>query len=242
MAFILTETSPCPYLSHKKSAYLATDIPFIDPDLTTQLSQAGFRRSQTVFYRPACDDCQACISVRIRIADFKPSKSFRRTSEKNKDLRYHDDGLTFDSGHFDLFSDYVQARHQDGIMADMSEQDYQMMILYSSAETYLHSLYHHDTGQLYGSCITDIFHDGLSAVYSYFNINDQKRSIGTYIILSLIERCQNLNLPYLYLGYWIANSPKMAYKARFKPLEYYYKGAWHATPPPSTPVSEPMPR
>lgn len=232
MAFILTETSPCPYLVQKNSSYLATDIPFIDADLTTQLSQAGFRRSQTVFYRPACENCQACISVRVRIADFKPGKSFRRTSDKNKDLIYRGDGLTFSPDHFNLFSDYVQARHQEGTMADMSEQDYQMMTLYSSAETYLHSLYHAETGHLYGSCITDVFHDGLSAVYSYFKIDEPKRSLGTYLILSLIERCQQLNLPYLYLGYWIANSPKMVYKERFTPLEYYREGAWHATPPP----------
>ena len=199
--------------------------------LNNALSKQGFRRSQNVLYRPSCADCSSCFSARIRVDDFKPSKSQRRVLKKNAGLKRNAMSPWATEDQFTLFRRYLEHRHADGGMADMDIFEFAAMV----EETPIKSRvieYTYDpepdaqSRDLAAVCLTDVFDDGLSMVYSFFAPELTKNSPGTYIILDHIEIARAAGLPYVYLGYWVPGSPKMAYKAGFNALEVYQGGEW----------------
>jgi arginine-tRNA-protein transferase len=234
--FYLTAPSPCPYLPGREERKVFTHIVGRRArEINEILTQGGFRRSQTIAYRPACEGCHACVSVRVLVDEFAPSTSMRRILRLNRDLV----GATMSnqptSEQYSLFRRYLEARHSGGGMADMTVLDYAMMVEDSHVETRLveyrrrgpdTAINGRGAGPLIAVCLTDVLGDGLSMVYSFFDPELADRSIGTFLILDHIARCQAQRLPHLYLGYWVEGSPKMAYKARFTPQERLLPSGW----------------
>jgi len=199
--------------------------------LNDALSKQGFRRSQNVLYRPSCAECSSCYSARIRVADFTPSKSQRRILKRNEMLSRNAMSPWATEDQYTLFRRYLEHRHADGGMADMDIFEFAAMV----EETPIKSRVIEYTSpvepdavepKLAAVCLTDVFDDGLSMVYSFFEPELTKNSLGTYIILNHIEIARTAGLPYVYLGYWVPDSPKMAYKAGFAALEVYQGGEW----------------
>jgi len=234
--FYLTSPAPCPYLPGREERKVFTHLVGRRAAvLNNTLSESGFRRSQTIAYRPACEECRACVSVRVCVDDFKPSKNMRRVSELNSDIVGFSTPPHPTSEQYSLFRGYLDSRHRDGGMADMNVLDYTMMVEDSHVETRVIEYRKRgpDTfingrgeGPLLAVSLTDILADGLSMVYSYFEPEERDRSLGTFMILDHIERAKRLGLPYLYLGYWVDGSRKMAYKARFLPQERLTRDGW----------------
>jgi leucyl-tRNA---protein transferase len=234
--FYLTSPSVCPYLPGKEERKVFTHIVGKRArDLNEILTQGGFRRSQTIAYRPACESCRACVSVRVLVDEFEPSSNLRRVLKANRDLI----GATMPnrptSEQYSLFRRYLDARHTDGGMADMTVLDYSMMVEDSHVDTRMveyrrrgvdSGLTGRGTGDLVAVCLTDEMADGLSMVYSFYDPTLQDRSLGTLMILDHIERARRAGLPYLYLGYWVEGSKKMDYKARFTPQERLMPAGW----------------
>jgi leucyl-tRNA---protein transferase len=226
----------CPYLPGKEERKVFTHIVGKRArDLNEILTQGGFRRSQTIAYRPACESCRACVSVRVLVDEFKPSSNLRRVLKDNLDLI----GATMPnrptSEQYSLFRRYLDARHTDGGMADMTVLDYSMMVEDSHVDTRVveyrrrgidSGITGRGTGDLVAVCLTDEMADGLSMVYSFYDPAHQDRSLGTLMILDHIERARRMGLPYLYLGYWVEGSKKMDYKARFTPQERLMPSGW----------------
>ena len=199
--------------------------------LNDVLSHQGFRRSQNVVYRPACADCALCLSARIRVADFKPSKSQRRISRKNEHLVREGSTPWATEDQYDLFKRYLASRHQNGGMADMDIFEFAAMVEETPVRSRVVEYRTLGTEEdpapdLSAVCLTDVLSDGLSMVYSFFDPSLSHLSLGTYLILDHIEMAKAAGLPYVYLGYWVPGSPKMDYKARFGPLETYRGGEW----------------
>lgn len=228
----MTAPQPCPYLEGRQERKLFTALQGEGcQSLNDGLSKQGFRRSQNVLYRPSCSDCNACMSARIRVADFAPTKSQKRAIRRNSGLVRRATSPWASEDQYDLFRKYLDGRHADGGMADMDVFEFAAMI----EETPIRSRVVEyttpddtpgvDTG-LTAVCLTDIFDDGVSMVYSFYNPDLARNSLGTHIILDHIEIAREAGLPYVYLGYWVPNSPKMGYKARFSALEVYRNGAW----------------
>ena len=234
--FYLTAPSPCPYLPGREERKVFTHlIGRRATGLNDTLTQSGFRRSQTIAYRPACEGCRACVSVRVCVNEFKGGKSFRRVLDRNNDLIGRAVEPRPTSEQYGLFRDYLAARHAEGGMADMSILDYAMMIEDSHVETRLveyrrrgpdSGFTGRGIGPLVALCVTDILADGLSMVYSFYNPELADRSLGTFMILEHIERARSHALPHLYLGYWVEGSRKMGYKARFLPQERLGLNGW----------------
>ncbi len=200
-------------------------------ELNDTLSKQGFRRSQNVLYRPSCAECSACMSARIRVADFELSRSQKRALKRNSHLKRRATSPWATEAQFNLFRSYLDGRHATGGMADMDMFEFAAMI----EETPIRSrvIEYTDTTEilegkqpLVAACLTDILDDGLSMVYSFFAPELQSASPGTFLILDHIAIAQELGLPYVYLGYWVPGSPKMAYKANFSGLEVYSGKAW----------------
>ncbi len=196
--------------------------------LNNSLSKQGFRRSQNVLYRPSCAECSACLSARIRVADFQPTRSQRRARKKNTDLRREATSPWATEEQYALFRTYLDSRHADGGMADMDIFEFAAMI----EETPIRSRvieYSSRNGMdktLHAVCLTDVLDDGLSMVYSFYDPERAAASLGTYVILDHIEIAREAGLPYVYLGYWVPGSTKMEYKSRFSGLQIYTGGAW----------------
>ncbi len=224
--FFSTPPAPCPYLDNKMERKIVTLLAGEDPDhLHNALSLAGFRRSQDLAYRPACEGCNACIPIRVQTRHFSASRSQRRVWSKNRDLNAAEKPAYATEEHFALFQKYLKARHSDGGMADMDFGDYQAMVEDSPVRSQLVEFRRND-GSLYAVCLTDLMDDGLSLVYSYYDPVEEKRSPGSYIILWHILQARYLAMPYVYLGYWISESQKMAYKKKFRPVEILTKEGW----------------
>ncbi len=225
--FYRTAALPCPYVPGRTERKLITELagheamPFYNA-----LSRAGFRRSHHLAYRPACSNCTACVPVRIPVADFAPSRSLRRIQRVNGDLTVRLIRPQATLEQFRLFSRYQRSRHADSDMASMTFGDYRAMIEDSPVTSRLVELRGAD-GTFLGACLVDLLDDGLSAVYSFFEPEERRRSLGTFLVLALVQVTRELGLPYAYLGYWIAESRKMAYKARFQPLEGLGSEGWH---------------
>ena len=225
--FFTTAPLPCPYLSGRLERKIVTELTGPDAEILHEaLSRAGFRRSHSIAYTPACPGCNACVPVRIVAESFAHNRRWvRRIRRGNADLIPTEITARASAEQYRLFSRYQDSRHSGGDMALMGFYDYRSMVEDSPIETFLVE-FRDQNGQLRAVCLTDRMSDGLSAVYSFFEPEFADRSLGSYMILWLIERALSLGLPYVYLGYWIAESRKMAYKARFAPLEAFGPGGW----------------
>ncbi len=234
--FYLTAPSPCPYLSGREERKVFTHLVGKRAgELNEILTQGGFRRSQTIAYRPACETCRACVSVRIPVDEFEPSRNMRRVARANDDLVGTVAPNRPSSDQYGLFRRYLDARHGDGGMVDMTVLDYAMMVEDSHVETRIveyrrrgpdTAINGRGRGDLIAVCLSDVLADGLSMVYSFYDPTMAERSLGTHMILDHIARARAMGLPYLYLGYWVEGSRKMGYKARFLPQERLLPQGW----------------
>ena len=227
--FYVTAPQPCPYLEGRTERKLFTALQGDHAGkLNDSLSKQGFRRSQNVLYRPSCAECAACLSARIRVDDFKMSRSQRRVLNRNSDIVRDATSPWATEEQYDLFRSYLDTRHADGGMADMDIFEFAAMIEETPVRSRLVEYAIEDQGQrdLAAVCLTDVLDDGLSMVYSFYQSDLPRRSFGTYVILDHIRIAQEAGLPYVYLGYWVPGSEKMNYKSKFSALDIYYRGAW----------------
>jgi arginine-tRNA-protein transferase len=232
--FFLTAPSPCPYLPDRRERKVFTHlVGNRAAHLNNVLSQGGFRRSQNIAYRPACDGCRACISVRVVVDEFVAGASFRRCLRDNADLVSMRFGAAPTAEQYSLFRAYLDARHCDGGMADMTVLDFAMMVEDTQVNTMLFEYRLRPEpdragvpGRLIACALTDVLDDGLSMVYSFFDPDLSARGLGTFMVLDHIAKAKAMGLPHVYLGYWVAGSRKMDYKRRFKPLEYLDAHGW----------------
>jgi len=231
--FYLTAPSPCPYLAGKEERKVFTHlVGERAAGLNDLLTHGGFRRSQSIAYRPACETCRACVSVRVVADDFQPTRSMRRVSQRNADLTGEMRPAVPSSEQYSIFRAYLDSRHRDGGMADMTVLDYAMMVEDSHVETRIVEYRIRDRSsafrdrQLVAVALTDILNDGLSMVYSFFEPDEETRSLGTFMILDHIARAKAMKLPYVYLGYWVRGSGKMDYKSRYLPQERLMSQGW----------------
>jgi arginyl-tRNA--protein-N-Asp/Glu arginylyltransferase len=229
--FFGTRSLPCPYLDGQIERKVVTELSGPNAEgLYERLSRAGFRRSHNLAYRPACPSCNACVPVRIAATDFEMTKSFRRVMGANADLSADDIDANATVEQFRLFSSYQRARHEGGDMSGMAFNDYRSMVE-DTPVTSRSVEFRDDKGTLLAVMLMDRMEDSLSAVYSFFDGGQTRRSLGTYMILWMVQRARAFGLPYVYLGYWIDGSNKMAYKARFQPLESLGADGWAVKTP-----------
>lgn len=224
--YFMTAPMPCPYLPGRFERKLVTELRGPEANnVHDLLSRSGFRRSHSIAYLPACSDCNACIPVRVRCDAFESSRSFRRIIGKNNDLTRSVLPPTATQEQYQLFRAYQDARHGSGDMARMDARDYRAMIEDSTIDTSIFE-YRRADDSLIAVALVDNLADGLSAVYSFFDPAEHRRGLGTYVILDLINEANLLDLPHIYLGYWIGDCRKMSYKMRFQPLEGFRDGQW----------------
>jgi len=224
--FYTTAPLPCPYVPGRTERKVVTEITGPEAEsLHDRLSRAGFRRSHNIAYAPVCPSCQSCVPIRIPVDTFQPDRTLRKIARANAAVEGFEVQSRATAEQFQLFQRYQKARHGDGDMATMSFYDYRAMVEDTPIETFVIEFRDPDD-RLVGACLADRLGDGLSAVYSFFAPGLEKRSLGTYAILWLIARARVLGLPYVYLGYWVPESRKMAYKARFRPSEVLIGGTW----------------
>jgi leucyl-tRNA---protein transferase len=232
--FYLTAPSPCPYLAGKEERKVFTHlVGERAPELNNILTQGGFRRSQSIAYRPACEGCRACVSVRVVAGEFAPTRNLRRIIARNSDLVGDMKIAVPTSEQYSIFRAYLDSRHRDGGMADMTVLDYAMMVEDSHIETRVIEYRRRvgdgegrQAGDLIAVALTDVLGDGLSMVYSFFEPDEASRSLGTFMVLDHIARAKQMGLAYVYLGYWVRGSRKMDYKSRFLPQERLTPDGW----------------
>ncbi len=229
LQFYATSPYSCSYLPDETArSQVATPTHLITTEVYGELVRTGFRRSGVFTYRPHCDACRKCVPVRIPVAEFAASRSQKRAWREHADLRAREMPLGMHAGHYDLYLRYQSARHAGGGMDQDSLEQYAHFLLQSRVDTRLVE-FSNATGLAMISII-DVLPDGLSSVYTFFEPDAAGASFGTYNILWQIAQCRALGLPYLYLGYWISESPKMAYKARYRPIEGLIDGEWRKLP------------
>ncbi len=234
--FYLTAPSACPYLAGKEERKVFTHLVGERAgELNNILTQGGFRRSQSIAYRPACEGCRACVSVRVIAKDFEPTRSLRRIEKRNADIAGTMKSAAPTSEQYAIFRAYLDSRHRDGGMADMTVLDYAMMVEDSHIETRIVEYRRIETdpavpgsraNDLIAVALTDVLGDGLSMVYSFFEPDEAARSLGTFMVLDHIARARRMGLAYVYLGYWVRGSRKMDYKSRFLPQERLTPDGW----------------
>lgn len=228
LPFYLTRPSPCPYLDGQVEQKIFTRLLGNGPSdylLTSQLTPFGFRRSQSIIYRPACPTCMACVPVRIKANEFTLTRNLKRIHAKNRDLTTKVISTSEAEPLFELFSAYQNARHNQGDMAQMQLPDFTAMMHEGSENSALLCL-HDKAGITVGAMLMDKLAGGTSAVYSFFDPELDKRSLGSELIIRLVEETKNQRLEFVYLGYWIKQSRKMAYKARFPALQCLTANGW----------------
>jgi arginine-tRNA-protein transferase len=234
--FYLTAPSACPYLGGKEERKVFTHLVGERAgELNNILTQGGFRRSQSIAYRPACEGCRACVSVRVIAKDFEPTRSMRRIDKRNADIVGTMKSAAPTSEQYAIFRAYLDSRHRDGGMADMTVLDYAMMVEDSHIETRIVEYRRTEAdpavagsraNDLIAVALTDVLGDGLSMVYSFFEPDEAPRSLGTFMVLDHIARARRMGLAYVYLGYWVRGSRKMDYKSRFLPQERLTPDGW----------------
>lgn len=225
LQFYLTSAYSCSYLQGRMArSQVATPSHLITSEVYSELIQMGFRRSGAYVYRPLCDRCRACVPVRLIVDEFSASRTQRRAAKRHSNLTYHMLPLRFEQEHFDLYRRYQSQRHPGGGMDQDDQQQYRQFLLESGVSTNLVEFRENDVLRMVS--LVDVVDNGLSAVYTFFDPALEQASFGTYNVMWQIERCRALGLPYLYLGYWIASSQKMAYKVKFRPLEGLIDGQW----------------
>lgn len=219
-----TSPHPCSYFAEREAQTL-----FLDPlcevtnPLYTRLSQAGFRRSGSHYYRPNCESCSDCIASRVVVEGYSPSRNQRRLISRNQDLAYHWHA-ELDTRAYDLYERYINSRHQDGDMYPATREQFDGFIGEQREDTQFLHIYHQE--QLVAVAVCDQLEDGLSAIYTFYEPEAQRRSLGKLAILQLIESCKQRQLPYLYLGYWIKDCQKMRYKIDYRPIELLVNERW----------------
>jgi arginine-tRNA-protein transferase len=240
--FYLTAETPCPYLEGKMERKVFTHLLDADADaINSMLTTAGFRRSQTIAYKPACDGCSACVSVRIPVDAFELTTSYRRILRKNRDLMRIPREPMATEPQFELLHKYLNQRHANGGMSDMDDDDFAAMVEETTVSTLMFEYWtkpdpDDDAAEplgrdrLIATALTDVIDDGLSMVYSFFDPQEHARSLGSYMILDHVAKARELGLPYVYLGYWIEGCRKMSYKARYRPLEALTMEGWMRLP------------
>lgn len=230
--FFLTAPTPCPYLPDQEERKVFTELNGEDAgSLSEALSRVGFRRSQSVAYRPACETCSSCISVRVLATEFLPNRNQRRIIRANKAIATRVAPAVATDEQYDLLNRYLSIRHKEGGMAEMGPSEYQDMVENTPVDTVIVEYRDRNDpadgdGRLVGATLTDLMPDGLSMVYSFFDPELNHLSLGTWMIIDHIRRTVENKLPHVYLGYWIQESRKMAYKARFRPLERLGPDGW----------------
>lgn len=235
--FFVTSPSQCPYLPGKSERKVFTELsgPHAD-ELNDALGRIGFRRSQNVAYRPSCTDCRACVSVRVLAGEFQPSSTQRKLLNRNGDILVEACKPWATGEQYELLRKYLAHRHPHGGMAEMDEADFADMIEQSPVRSFMIEYREPAAdgarGKLIGACLTDQQGDGLSMIYSFFDPDHPMRpGLGNYIILDHILRARASGLPYVYLGYWVQGSKRMAYKVRFRPLERLGANGWFSFDP-----------
>jgi len=231
LRFFMTAVAPCPYLPGMTERKVFANLPFSDgAHVNDELTHAGFRRSQNIAYRPACEGCDACISVRLPVPDFQPSRGHRKILSRNADLSRDLVEAEATQEQFALLKRYLETRHPGGGMTDMTWPDYIAMVEDTAVRTHIIEYRTPSKdggpGDLIACILVDLMGDGLSMVYSFYDPRQERRSLGTFIILDHIVQATLNGLPYVYLGYWVPGSEKMAYKARFSPLEVLKGQGW----------------
>jgi len=231
LRFFLTAPSPCPYLPERYERKVFAHLPLADgAAVNDSLTQVGFRRSQNIAYRPACESCQACVSARIPAEDYVFSRSERKTLARNEDLERRLVEAEATMEQFDLLRRYLTVRHADGGMAEMTWPDYVAMVEDTAVRTHIveYRLKTLDVGpgELMACALVDVMSDGLSLVYSFYDPTLSRRSLGSFVILDHIVQAGLAGLPYVYLGYWVRGSDKMDYKVRFSPIELLKPEGW----------------
>lgn len=224
--FLTTPPTPCPYLPHRAEQKLVTRIHPGDSQDYAALSEQGFRRSHDAAYQPSCPTCKACQALRVLAADFKPNKTQRRLQRAYAHLHLSLEGSEALDEHWALFQAYIKGRHAAGSMASMTRADFKSMVGETPIETKLLSWHDGPDGPLLAACLCDVLPSGLSAVYSYFSLRPQTPSLGTFIILALIDLARRADMAHVHLGYWVKGSQTMDYKARFTPAEVCVDGVW----------------
>jgi arginine-tRNA-protein transferase len=242
--FFVTSPSPCPYLPGKIERKVFTELTGQHAgELNEALGRIGFRRSQSVAYRPSCIDCNACVSVRVAADEFEPSRTHRKLLKRNADLEVTACKPWTTDEQYELLRRYLAVRHPGGGMAEMDENDFADMVEQTPVRTYLVEYREPSVngrpGKLVGACLSDQQNDGLSMIYSFYDVGpDARQGLGTFIILDHIVRAARTELPYVYLGYWVDGSERMNYKAQFRPMEKLGRDGWQRFEPNSPPVAE----
>jgi arginine-tRNA-protein transferase len=231
LRFFLTAPTPCPYLPDRQERKVFAHLPLNDgPVVNDNLTGAGFRRSQNIAYRPACEACSACVSARVPVTDYAYSRSERRILKRNDDLQRHLVEAEATLEQFELMRRYLTARHAGGGMAEMAWPDYQAMVEDTAVRTHIIEYRRVSAdggpGDLVACALVDLLSDGLSLVYSFYDPRAAQRSLGSFVILDHIVQARRTGLPFVYLGYWISGSAKMDYKARFSPIELLRPQGW----------------
>jgi arginyl-tRNA--protein-N-Asp/Glu arginylyltransferase len=229
--FFLTPGGPCPYLPGRieRKVFARLSGTLAQP-LNEALTNSGFRRSQMIAYRPACDGCSACVSVRIVVSEFAPNRGQKRIVKRNTDLVRAEVPAEATREQFALLRTYLDSRHAGGGMSDMGLFDYVAMVEETPVNTHLVEYRlkrgDDDQGTLMACALTDVLRDGVSMVYSFFHPGEVARSLGSYMIMDHIEAARARGLPYVYLGYWIQGSAKMDYKSKYRPMEALGAEGW----------------
>jgi arginine-tRNA-protein transferase len=225
LVFFATPAHDCSYLPDREATTMFVDPRAkVDKRLYSQLTALGFRRSGSHYYRPHCEHCNACVPVRLRVEDFKPDRSQRRVLKKNDDLNCRMVRASFTERYYDLYAHYIEERHADGDMYPPSREQFTSFLVEGATDSWFIEIL--DDENLVGLAAVDKLDEGLSAIYTVFDPAYEHRSLGTFAVLWQIQEARRQQLPYLYLGYWIADCRKMNYKTRFRPIEALRGGHW----------------